>query len=378
MAAVMKTEFAPAERETKENLAAQHADIASSSWVVHVSNAIPDGLVILNRQRQIVFANRVVMKMLGSPDFDCVLGLRPGEALRCRHANETDGGCGTSRFCRTCGAVSAILTSVNHRRQDVQECQIGTADDVAYDLEVMATPLDIEGNEYTIFDLKDISAAKRRSALERIFFHDVLNVASGLRGIADLMKEAPREQNENLLTMVQQLSQALIEEINAQRDLAGAESGELTVRPDTINSLEILTEVRGLYSENIVARDKNIVVDPAAVSETLVTDHVLLRRVIGNMTKNALEVSNAGETVRLSARREGSGICFSVWSRPVIPESVQNQIFNRSFTTKGLGRGLGTYSMKLLTEQYLKGSVGFTSKAGEGTTFFSICPSLSS
>ena len=35
----------------------------------------------------------------------------------------------------------------------------------------------------------------------------------------------------------------------------------------------------------------------------------------------------------------------------------------------GQGRGLGTYSIKLLTERYLKGKVDFTSDATAGTTF---------
>jgi signal transduction histidine kinase len=50
-------------------------------------------------------------------------------------------------------------------------------------------------------------------------------------------------------------------------------------------------------------------------------------------------------------------------------EAVRLQIFNRSFSTKGPGRGLGTYSVKLLTEQYLGGKVGFTTDPKQGTTF---------
>jgi sensor histidine kinase regulating citrate/malate metabolism len=45
-------------------------------------------------------------------------------------------------------------------------------------------------------------------------------------------------------------------------------------------------------------------------------------------------------------------------------------MFKRSFTTKGIGRGLGTYSMKLLGEKYLKGKVGFESSKQNGTTFY--------
>jgi signal transduction histidine kinase len=52
-----------------------------------------------------------------------------------------------------------------------------------------------------------------------------------------------------------------------------------------------------------------------------------------------------------------------------MPREVQLQLFKRSFTTKGTGRGLGTYSMKLLTERYLKGRIAFTSSETDGTTF---------
>lgn len=58
----------------------------------------------------------------------------------------------------------------------------------------------------------------------------------------------------------------------------------------------------------------------------------------------------------------------------VMPSTVQNQVFQRSFSTKGAGRGLGTFSIRLLTENYLGGEVGFTSTAGSGTVFRAAYP----
>lgn len=52
-----------------------------------------------------------------------------------------------------------------------------------------------------------------------------------------------------------------------------------------------------------------------------------------------------------------------------IPRSLQLQIFQRSFSTKGNGRGLGTYSIKFLTEKYLKAKVSFLSNENDGNTF---------
>lgn len=45
------------------------------------------------------------------------------------------------------------------------------------------------------------------------------------------------------------------------------------------------------------------------------------------------------------------------------------QIFQRSFSTKGKGRGIGTYSVRLLSENYLKGNISFVSNEYEGTIF---------
>ena len=60
---------------------------------------------------------------------------------------------------------------------------------------------------------------------------------------------------------------------------------------------------------------------------------------------------------------------FSVNNPGVIPDDVGLQIFQRSFSTKGHGRGLGTYSMKLFGENYLNGKVYFQSDDKKGTTF---------
>jgi len=44
------------------------------------------------------------------------------------------------------------------------------------------------------------------------------------------------------------------------------------------------------------------------------------------------------------------------------------------FPPKASGRGLGTYSIKLLTERYLKGSVAFTTSPEAGTRFTATLP----
>lgn len=51
------------------------------------------------------------------------------------------------------------------------------------------------------------------------------------------------------------------------------------------------------------------------------------------------------------------------------------QMFQRSFSTKGPGRGIGTCLVRLFTEACLKGKVSFTSSEAEGTAFSVSIPS---
>ncbi|MBW1783058.1 MAG: sensor histidine kinase, partial [Deltaproteobacteria bacterium] len=77
----------------------------------------------------------------------------------------------------------------------------------------------------------------------------------------------------------------------------------------------------------------------------------------------------AGGVVTMGAGREDDRVVLWVHNESAMPKSSQLQVFQRSFSTKGKGRGLGTYSIKLLTERYLNGSASFTSTEAEGTTF---------
>ena len=87
------------------------------------------------------------------------------------------------------------------------------------------------------------------------------------------------------------------------------------------------------------------------------------------MLKNALEATLTDGKITIGCNSNKEHV-FWVHNPTFIPEKNQLQIFQRSFSTKGGNRGLGTYSMKLLGENYLKGQVGFVSNENTGTKFY--------
>lgn len=375
----LETKFAPAERASLETLQEQSFKLNNIQHMGSMFSTVPNPVVILNPERQIVYANKSFKALINISDTDEVLGMRPGEAINCVHAFETPGGCGTTQFCSQCGAAKAILNA-QKGKADIQECRItAKVDDeiVALDLRVWATPYEFENEQFTVFSVADISSEKRRRVLERIFFHDVINTAGAIQGLVDMYMtvDDPADLKDlGIDTMLSQASNQLIDEIQAQSQLMAAESGELAVQPTEFESRTLLAQLIDVYKNHIVAENKMVQLDFNAQNVALQSDRALLGRVIGNMIKNALEASDPGDVVTVGCEHYFDYVRFWVHNGKVMPKHIQLQIFQRSFSTKGDGRGLGTYSMKLLTENYLQGRISFESKTGKGTTFMATYP----
>jgi signal transduction histidine kinase len=367
----LPTLFAPAERADPRQILAQREKLMADPVANALLDCFPEPAMILNRQRQIVLANDKLAVLLNQPR-ESLLGLRPGKALDCVHSSDDPSGCGTTRFCRSCGAVNALLNTQDSAAPDVQECRIQRAVDgrtVALDLRVWASPLTVDGESFTVFALRDTTDEKRRQILERLFFHDLLNTASALTLLLRVLPQLRGAEAVEASQRARRLISELTEEIEAQRDLAAAERGDLAVRSETVDVGELLQSVCAAYRGRSLVEGKSIVVRNSAPRVVLESDERLLRRVLRNLITNGLEASGPGQTVTVSVQG-GSAVSFSVHNELAVPEEVQMQIFQRSFSTKGsVGRGIGTYSVKLLTENYLKGKVEFRSVPTEGTTF---------
>ncbi len=255
--------------------------------------------------------------------------------------------------------------------ENVQECVLTRHDGIVMQnltLRVWSAPLRYGNEDFTVLAGTDISHERRRLALERTFFHDILNLVGSIRGFAELMELDENVDPMDVSRRIQLASQRVIDEIDAQRVLLAVEKGEMKVDNHMLGSSDVLKDVVNLYEGQEVARQRVLQIDKDSVEVPFISDATLLRRILGNMVKNALEASPQGETVTLGVDSSGIGLDFWVHNSAVIPPSYHQRIFQRDFSTKGSGRGLGTYSMKLLG-CFLSGDVFFESKPEFGTRF---------
>jgi len=347
-----------------------------SGLAVEILDKAPWATAVLNHERQIVYCSPALLLLIGAKDRNEVLGLRPGEALECIHARETVGGCGTTEFCQTCGAVRAILEG-QLEQTSARECRLTRrVEGIEQAIDLLVSVSALNGEEpLFLCSIADISHQKRRRTLERIFSHDILGAAEALQALAERSEEIiPLTGPEKYGQMLRDGAEQLLAEIRSQRKLLEAESNELAFTLSSVSTARIARQVAELYRSHPATRDRAIRVDVECRDVMIRSDEALLRRVLGDMLKNALEAAQPGETATIGCYAVGEGVEFWVHNPGFIEKQVQLQIFQRSFTTKEEGRGLGTYSMKMLSERYLGGTVGFDSGSPGGTRFFARFP----
>lgn len=362
---------APVERASADELRRESVLVRSALLVQSLIDSMPVGVAILNDKRQVVAANLPLLEMVQGRLEDMV-GRRLGEVFGCCNWKKGPDGCGTAPSCRDCGILQACKFS-QLEGQAIRECDLALEHPIKgapLELRAKATSASIQGESFIICALEDISSQKRLSELSAIFFHDVLNMVGGIQGHLGLLgdRQAAGEAREDF-QLVQWLSDQLVDELVAQRDLMLAESGDLEVQPQVVRTSALVEDLRRVYTHH--ASGAGRCVQTGEVWEgTIITDVRLLGRVLGNMLRNALEATPPGGTVTVCCTVENDHVAFRVHNPDVIPEQLQGQLFKRPISTKRRGRqGVGARSMKLLGEHYLGGEVSFVSRPPVGTTF---------
>lgn len=332
---------------------------------------IPNLAFVVDKDRKVIEIGRDISRQLVL-DVDASLGKKPGELLNCLHERNAEGGCGTGDTCTHCGILGAfedaLTTGEGDREAGILSCRDEKS--TALNLRVQARKLGEDAKPVVILFYQDLSSEKHKGILQKTFLHDIANTAGGISGIAEMLVEFPdSSRTRAFIGDLYSLSNGMIEEIRAFRELIEAEQGELCTRPEPVQIEEILDACSKLVKHHPQLPRREVLIEKGEPLPTILTDPVLVRRVVTNMLVNAVEATPAKWSVRVSTTITDDHLCVSVHNRGVIPDNIRHELFILGNSSKGIGRGIGTYSMKLLTDRYLRGEISFTSTQEEGTTF---------
>lgn len=369
---LLPTYCAPPERATAAEVSEQVGAISHNPLVdglMYVANGL---FAVLNEQRQILALNESFLKLMGLEDASEILGLRPGENVHCIHACEMPGGCGTSVYCATCGAVISILAALATDQPQEGTCAITVEKDnkeLELFFQVRCCPIRLGDQRFILLFLSDISIQQQRANLEKAFFHDINNLLTGLLGKSELFQRKEIWDSERF-NELQRLIRRMAQEFSMQQALANSIVHSYQPLYSEISVNAILDDLAETFRDHPLCLGKQLQINRLTTHSSLVTDLNLVSRILVNMVTNALEATGPGGTVKVFTEPGGNSIIFSVWNKKHIPQEYALRIFKRNFTTKQqLGHGLGTYSMKFFGEKVLGGQVDFSTSESEGTTF---------
>jgi signal transduction histidine kinase len=228
-------------------------------------------------------------------------------------------------------------------------------------------------------------ANKIKDEFLNVMSHELRTPLSIVIGYSTILREEQlgtltQAQDEGV-AVIQRNSKELFTMIDTIMSAAKIESGSMIIEDDSISPVELLGELKQLYS---APTDKQIIFEWNFSDSLPVirTDVQKLRQILTNLIHNALKFTNEGSIV-ISAQQqlvthEGyrrQAIEFRVADTGIgIPPDQCDRIFDRfhqvdsSATRSFEGVGLGLYIVKSFAEM-LNGRVSVSSQLGQGSTF---------
>ncbi|MEV4006418.1 ATP-binding protein [Actinomadura sp. NPDC049753] len=205
--------------------------------------------------------------------------------------------------------------------------------------------------------------------------HELRTPVNGVIGLARLLldpaAEPLTEEQRHQVSLIAGASETLLALVNELLDMAKAEKGLLAPRRTFVEVSSMLRQLADLMTPMAEQSGVRLRVDAAeADALTLVTDEVMLTRILRNLVANGLKFTDEGE-VRLTTRRAPGHLEFVVADTGIgIPPGEQERVFEEFYQVPGGkpgGTGLGlTYSRRLA--HALGGDLTLESEVGAGTT----------
>jgi signal transduction histidine kinase/CheY-like chemotaxis protein len=195
---------------------------------------------------------------------------------------------------------------------------------------------------------------------------------------AEPLTDGQREAADQILSSGRHLL-SLIGEV---LDLARIESGNVTVSPERVNLTALLWEIEGALAPLLGEFDVTLVREPLdAALPDVRADRTRLLQVMMNLGSNAIKYNKLDGRVTIAAVQQDDIVRIIVADTGMgIPSHRHAEVFqpfNRLGAEAGTveGSGIGLSLTRRLVE-LMHGKIGFTSDAGQGSTFWVELPAL--
>jgi len=236
----------------------------------------------------------------------------------------------------------------------------------------------VEAQAQKMKELAEIAerAAKVKSSFLAAMSHELRTPLNAINGFAQVLgKSDMAEEPTHITKLINQSCRHLLDIVDDILDFTRLDADRVTLHASRITIRKLLDEL--IETASILTKDKPVKAILVVAPETpiyIMADLRRLKQILLNLVSNAAKFTETGE-IRLIVSTHGDNIRFEVSdSGEGIPPAVGQSIFEPfeqgSFAGKlrSSGTGLGLAISRRLVN-LMGGTIGYTSRLGEGTTF---------
>lgn len=192
-----------------------------------------------------------------------------------------------------------------------------------------------------------------REDVERITRHDIKGPLATVIGLtetlaADLALDGVHTEK---IDQIHDASLKMLGMINRSLDLYKMETGSYDFNPQRFNLSALLKKIVESLELQAQQQQVTIAFNPA-MPYTVLAEELLCYSMFGNLLKNALEASPAGQMVTVSiANPNAHSVMVTLENVGSVPSAIRDTFFEKYITAgKDGGTGLGTYSAYLIAK----------------------------
>jgi NtrC-family two-component system sensor histidine kinase KinB len=337
-----------------------------------LAESINQGLLLIDRQEQVVFANRKLGELY-EVDPAAVQGKFIGDLRRHLLANAAD----------PQGTEEAIVAALQHP-DTVHTIELGMARTAAPMLRITLFPVFDEsgvriGRGHLVQDVTaEVEVERLKDDFVARVSHEFRTPLTTIQGTSAILlnhwEQFDRETRHELLSQVLDQSQRLGRLLEHLLRLASVQAGTLAVEAEPILLRPLIQSLVKRVAEDYSSH--RFEVDHVDGLPPVVGDEVHLEQVLWNLLDNAGKYTPPGTLVAISGRVHGQEVLLGVRDEGSgIAREEQARIFER-FSRPGrasTGAGLGLYLARQLVEA-MGGRIWVESEPNEGSTFFVSLP----
>ncbi len=343
--------------DSARQLQASFAEIERSRSNLEVLlNSMVDGVIAIDAQRRLLWANRSLLRFLpkavkkGTPIIEA---FRDPDLLR------------------------AIEESISEHTARTTEARTTVPGRI---FAVSTGPLPAGGMVAVLHDITEIERVEktRRDFIANVS-HELRTPLTSIQGYAETLLDGPNGNTREFLEIIRKNAARMARLTEDLLALARVESGEHKLELKNVDASELLHDAQQAFATRASQNGIQLAIESSSESR-VEADRDAIQQVFSNLIENAVNYASSGGRVVLGCRESGNAVEFYVRDfGPGIASEHLPRVFERFYRvdkarsreTGGTGLGLAIVKHIVLNHN---GTVRVESSLGHGSTFYFTVP----